>query len=174
MGDIIGRRAKYVEIPIPAEKIGKKINGKVIDVVEAKNYKNCIDIKVEFPEIKGSGADGRIFTKKAIYRIGIDWFPGSRAEKLYQEFEKKNLADDEEVNWTEFFRDREVACIFEYRTDKKTGKQTGPWITWMGSPFDSFDEDIARHEQEEMEKMGIKPKLKTKQADPEQSDNLVF
>ncbi len=141
MSDIVGRRAKYVEIPIPAEKIGKKVNGRILDVVASKNYENCIEIKVEFPKIKGLSADGKEFTKRGIYRIGIDLFPKSRAEQLFLDLEKRLPDEDEEVNWTQFLRGRDVACIFEYGADRKTGEPTGPWITWMGFPLDPFDEE---------------------------------
>lgn len=129
MSDIVGKKAKSIEIPVP---VGKKIKGRITEVKKSQKFEGYLDFTIEFLEFKKWSDDGsRQFVKRAYYGIPVDWSPNNKAGKFYRSLEGK-FPEQEGVNWTKLLLDREVECIFEDAFDKETGDPKGQRITWVG------------------------------------------
>lgn len=129
MSDIIGGKAKIVQIPVPT---GKKIKGRIIELKASTKFEGLLDIKIEFPQFKKKSDDGkRDFTKQAFYGVPIDWSEKNKAGKLLFALYGK-LPTTEAVNWTKALLDKEVECIFEDIFDDQTGEPKGQKIKWIG------------------------------------------
>lgn len=127
--DIIGGKAKIVQIPVPT---GKKILGKVVELKLSTKFEGLLDIKIEFPEYKKKTEDGKKeFTKQAFYGVPVDWSEKNKAGRLLFALYGK-YPQAEAVNWTRALLQKEVSCIFEDIFDDQTGEAKGQKIKWIG------------------------------------------
>lgn len=132
MSDILGKRAKAINIPAPT---GVKIKGQITKVGLSEKFENYIDIVIQFPEYKKMSDDGRKeFTKQAFYGIPIDWSPKNKAGRLHLSMTGNLPADNTPVNWTTMLLNKPVECILEDVLDDATGESKGHKIQWIGRP----------------------------------------
>lgn len=125
MSDIVGGKAKAMNIPAPT---GKKVRGKISELKMSTKFEGLMDIKIDFPQFKSE--DGK-FTKRAFYGIPVDWSEKNKAGKLLFALYGK-LPTQETVNWTKALLNREVEVIFEDIFDDATGEPKGQKIKWIG------------------------------------------
>ena len=129
MSDIVGGKAKPINIPAP---VNKKLRGVITKIQLSQKYEHYVDITVEFPEYKARSDDGKKeFVKRCYYGIPVDWSEKNKAGKLLLALYGK-LPSKDGVNWSKALLNKEVSCILEDVLDEQTGEPKGQKIKWIG------------------------------------------